>query len=865
MKEFYQQLLGNQFEPYDYQIRVAELLLSGRNVILSVPTGAGKTWASVMPFLYARKKSLTDFPAKLVYSLPLRSLANSIHGDLTNEKLKKKLDELAGTAIKIQTGEFSDDPYFEADFVFSTIDQTLSNFLCFPLPLSRAQANLNAGSLIGSYLVFDEFHLLDEDRSMTTTIGLLKKLEQVSRFCIMTATLTKDMMQSLQKHLANCEIVTLDNFPQDKPKIHSLRAPEGKVKRSLSLKKNPITVSNIVADYNASSKMKSIVLCNRVERAQLLYQQLTDYFVDKPNPPKVICLHSRFIARDRQEKETDLKQIFGKESPPTNAILISTQVIEAGMDISCDVMHTEISPINSFLQRIGRCARFGGEFGQVCVYPILDEADDSSYNDLLKRDDLTKEDKKEIKRMQDAYLPYDRTLCEQTISALRSYNYIDESVANSLIENLLGDKERALFNKIREGNYSGIVRSWEECAKNAYRDLVRDIQSVNVVLVHESDKKKVERIPFAYETVSLYKWTLVKWLNQAKELANYNEDDLAWCLKDPDIIDDDEQPTQTLQRIPTADFEKIPDKIFLNADYFGYDSSIGLNNFLINTYGRTSRKAERKANKEEFGPLKKDTFSQHTLGLLSCYEKEFRQQSLYTRNQFATYFEQYFHIKNLTAERIDEFVRLMILYHDYGKLNEAWAHSMCRYQAAKEELKILPLADRSARLQVILGTEERNSPKYKGYLAHSDFDRNNEDDKKLSDKFLKNRPPHASVGACVILRVLSEWATLHQIEGDAFDYLVIAVAQAIGRHHSALIKGDSMPFTISPEAHKGFLKLSQSQGFDFTPPLSTLRDNVLKQPFPEGVESFYLWLVRILRLCDQKATANLSTYLNANL
>ena len=44
----------------------------------------------------------------------------------------------------------------------------MSSFLCFPLSLSHGQANINAGALVGSYLVFDEFHLLDKNRSMAT-------------------------------------------------------------------------------------------------------------------------------------------------------------------------------------------------------------------------------------------------------------------------------------------------------------------------------------------------------------------------------------------------------------------------------------------------------------------------------------------------------------------------------------------------------------------------------------------------------------------------------------------------------------------------------------------------------------------------
>jgi CRISPR-associated endonuclease/helicase Cas3 len=60
------------FAPYKYQLKVAELLLGGKNVILTVPTGAGKTWASIRPFLFlnAQQTSELDFPKKMIYSLP---------------------------------------------------------------------------------------------------------------------------------------------------------------------------------------------------------------------------------------------------------------------------------------------------------------------------------------------------------------------------------------------------------------------------------------------------------------------------------------------------------------------------------------------------------------------------------------------------------------------------------------------------------------------------------------------------------------------------------------------------------------------------------------------------------------------------
>lgn len=217
----YKQL--TEYNPYKYQVKVFELLTSGKNVILNVPTGAGKTWASIMPFIYAQQTGKSDFPQKMIYSLPLRTLANSIYSDVTKVLNEKKINIVKSS---IHTGEYKNDEHFENDIIFSTIDQTLSNFLCFPLSLSKRQANINAGALVGSYLVFDEFHLLDSKLSMATTIGMLKTLKNLSRFCIMTATLSEEYITKLKKAV-NAEVVSIKDYPEDIAIIQSLKVPRG--------------------------------------------------------------------------------------------------------------------------------------------------------------------------------------------------------------------------------------------------------------------------------------------------------------------------------------------------------------------------------------------------------------------------------------------------------------------------------------------------------------------------------------------------------------------------------------------------------------------------------------------------------------
>jgi CRISPR-associated endonuclease/helicase Cas3 len=135
-REFFEALTG--FPPFCYQERIAELLLARESVILRVPTGAGKTWASVAPFAYslAMAKPIAD---RLLYALPLRSLAGSLHADVLSHMQASMLNVRATGKDRqygkntlhcsLQTGAQKDDPFFESELVFTTIDQLLSSYV----------------------------------------------------------------------------------------------------------------------------------------------------------------------------------------------------------------------------------------------------------------------------------------------------------------------------------------------------------------------------------------------------------------------------------------------------------------------------------------------------------------------------------------------------------------------------------------------------------------------------------------------------------------------------------------------------------------------------------------------------------------
>lgn len=823
--KFYKDTTG--FEPYQYQEEVCKLLFDRKNVILNVPTGAGKTMASIMPFLLAHELYKTDFPQKMIYSLPLRTLCNSIYEDVNKLLSKTNYDGVSS----IQTGEYNEDIYFENDIIFSTIDQTLSNFLCFPLALSDRQANINAGALIGSYLVFDEFHLLDSERSMATTLGMLRMLGNLTRCCIMTATLSEDFMLKLKEELPNYEIVTLNMFPNDRNKIKSLLPKKNKKKIYVS--DNTISAKSIIDKH----KEKSIIICNRVETAQKLYKDIINYehiTIEKSN---IVCLHSRFFDKDRKNKEEKLKKLFGKKSnPKEHAILISTQVIEAGMDISCSVMHTEISPVNSFLQRSGRCSRFANEIGEIYIYDVLKTEE----KELINIKAESKEDKAEIRKLNNKYLPYDKEVCKITLSVLKGYKTLDGNIPQLLIEQVLREKEQTIIHQLKESNfnYNKILNSWSDCSKNHYRNTIRDIQNVDITIISDEQCDEVAKYPFRYQSLGMYRFSLSSWLKKIISRDDYDRDD--WLIKELSevydiFLENVEEVKYGLKNIPIDKYNNLPQRVFVNSKYFGYSKDFGFNWQYKDSNGNISPRNERKDQKDELKPLQKDTFFQHNMALLGVFENKFLGNNLnklnFTFKELANYIE----YDNLDNNDFVRLIKLMIILHDYGKLNSKWQNPMRKYQALKEGISLKEISE---------------------IIAHTDYDFNNENDKELGQKAgLNKRGAHAGIGAYVAQKIIED-------EFDN-DFIKSGISLAIARHHSPLTSTFG-EFEISDSNYKAIKELLDKFNFDFELEQKESEGYLDEFQFDdwEKEQIAYLFFVRILRLCDQKATENYKKYFN---
>ena len=109
-----------------------------------------------------------------------------------------------------------------------------------------------------------------------------------------------------------------------------------------------------------------LVMINRVVRAQRLFGRVQALLAHDDNEPEILLLHSRFRPRERAAAVDRLRTTI----PGRGRIVISTQVLEAGVDLDADVLVTEICPWPSLVQRLGRLNRRGQKEGVVHILQV---------------------------------------------------------------------------------------------------------------------------------------------------------------------------------------------------------------------------------------------------------------------------------------------------------------------------------------------------------------------------------------------------------------------------------------------------------------------------------------------------------------
>jgi len=393
----------------DFQIDAYCKLINGQSVLIIAPTGLGKTRAALAPFTRSQSQNGL-LGTRLIYALPLRALARGV---------EEECKELCISAV-IHHGDEPESQFFSERVVITTIDQYLTAFAGAPLSWASHLSHAAAGAVLTSYSVFDEVHLLSPQRGLQLLFAMLylrKRWGLLS--CVMTATLPPSVIEFFQEFcgLVKIEASECDIEQRDGWRKVYLQLEGNKVgNKFVWSEKDVKSLAKFVEEkwsawesLDVHGPQKVIVFVNTVERAIRVYDELKVLFQNQGSP-EVILAHSRFTKDDRKNVEDRLSQFFGKSANPDPAILVTTQVAEAGLNISAPLVITELCPMDSLIQRAGRCQRFNPDRsperkGKVIVVKPAGDEWYVPYSDKVRLVEVSQDEKGKEKRNTSGWLP----------------------------------------------------------------------------------------------------------------------------------------------------------------------------------------------------------------------------------------------------------------------------------------------------------------------------------------------------------------------------------------------------------------------------------------------------------------------------
>jgi len=358
---------------------------SRRLVIVRAPPGIGKTAISATLATSILAGLLEEY-SQLIHVVPTRALVEDLRRGVVKGFSRVIEDEkLAERLVVRQYGLAHEAPYLSGLFVVTTYDTYFYNIVKLPPDELRSIARgpslghyeIPRATILSSINVLDEIHLvLEEGREAARSyLAIVRFLcEAGTPPVLLTATLPFEVLRRVSS--IGREVVLVDYSASSYPAItrdsfytrELQKALEPMSKDLLALEGEDYgkLISAIQVAEERSAKRVAVAV-NTVEEAKRLYRELRSIGYSP------VLLTSRLTPRDKEERVKYVRENH-------KVILVSTQVIEVGVNLSFDAMISELAPPSSLVQRFGRLARYPeNKQGLWLVYYSMKTLEHGSY------------------------------------------------------------------------------------------------------------------------------------------------------------------------------------------------------------------------------------------------------------------------------------------------------------------------------------------------------------------------------------------------------------------------------------------------------------------------------------------------------
>jgi CRISPR-associated endonuclease/helicase Cas3 len=318
-------------------------------LLLRAPTGAGKTDAAL---LWASKQIENGRAERLIIAMPTRFTSNALAINTVSSLAETGLYHSSAWFNryyqKVKDGKINQKDakkeHEAARLLLTPVTVCTIDHLMMAVTLTREDHHTILFNLANSCVVIDEADFYDEF-TQANILVLLEFLNQLDvPVMIMSASLPESSLKMYRKSGYKIDAIREDIFEIDKPRC----TLKDKIEYSKVSDLNDLLEQCILEG-------KALIYANTVARAMEFYE----WFKKKNIEP--ILYHSRFTEPDKLDKEDLLIKHLGKDAwlnGSAKGIAILTQIGEMSVNISADLMISELCPIDRLVQRVGRLCRF---------------------------------------------------------------------------------------------------------------------------------------------------------------------------------------------------------------------------------------------------------------------------------------------------------------------------------------------------------------------------------------------------------------------------------------------------------------------------------------------------------------------------
>ena len=408
---------------------------------ITLPTGSGKTYTCMSAALKLKNKVNKDM--KIIYCLPFTSVIDQNYKDYKNAiKEIKKVDEVKSSDILkhhyLSANNFKDEKYYyegeeerflthnwNSQIVVTTFIQLFNSFF-----KKKNNDLIRFNTLANSIVLLDEVQSIPY-KYWKIINKLCKEISQELNiyFIFITATQPlifgkneiKELASKSDYYFKQCKRTKLINLPYEMEKEEFFSF----VDKIIDEKKD----KNI------------LIIVNTIKLSQELFKYINEN-KDKNDDRKLVYLSTSVIPKSRLER---IENIKNKES---KNIVVSTQMVEAGVDIDMDVVIRDMAPLDSINQSAGRANRENrGEYlGEVYLVKIKDN--DKLVAKYVYRDDILLESTKSVLKDKDVIYEQD-------------YKLIGEEYFLNLNKNKSNNKSDKLEKDIYELEFEEVSKNFK--------------------------------------------------------------------------------------------------------------------------------------------------------------------------------------------------------------------------------------------------------------------------------------------------------------------------------------------------------------------------------------------------------------------